>query len=467
MAGRRALALILLLAGLLVLLSAQAGGQEREGALVDVLEIDGVVDRHVAASMRAVLEKAQADGADLVVFSLDTPGGLRVSAEDLAGPITASEVPVLTFVPTSAQATGAGALIAQASHVLALSPVSRMGALSPVDLAGGGAGESAERLAGLAQRRGRNPEFAVAAAGGQVLTILAAGATPEDVPTEVIGESDDILALTPAEALDGGYVDLVEPELNTVLERLSGYTVAVEGADGVAEDRVLDIDGLTAQVRFNSLGLVQRMLHAASSPTLAYLLFMSGALALAFEVFQPGFGVAGISGLILAALGLYGLAVLPVNWLAFAALVVGLVLLAVDLAVAGFGLLTLAGTVAVGLGSFLLLRGPDVLSVPAWVLASGVAFTVAFFLVIMTTVLRAQGVQASAGAAALVGQTGVVRSVLNPEGHVFVGGALWRARAPGAAGRVRTGTVVRVLGLDDGPTLEVQPLEEREDTPVS
>lgn len=452
---RRAFALVLLLAGLLVLQSVPAGGQP-EGALVDVLEVDGVVDRHVAASMRGVLDKARADGADLVVFDLDTPGGLRVSADDLTGPITDSEVPVMVFVPTSGRATGAGTLIAQAAHVLAMSPVSRMGAAAPVDLAqAGGEQAAAEALAALAELRGRDADFAAEAANGQVLTILAAGATPRDVPAEAIPESDDILALTADEALDGGYVDLVEPELNTALERLSGYPVTVAG-----QDRVLDIDGRTARVRFHDLGLLQRLLHTVATPTVAYLLFMGGALALAFEFFQPGFGVAGISGLVLAALGLYGLTVLPVNWVAFAALAVGLALLALDLAVAGFGPLTLAGTIAVGAGSFLLLRGPAVLSVPGWVLASVVAFTVAFFVVIMTTVLRAQGAQATAGAAALIGETGVVRSVLNPEGHVFVGGALWRARAPDDVGRVRTGTVVRVLGLDDGPTLTVQPLDE-------
>jgi membrane-bound ClpP family serine protease len=45
--------------------------------------------------------------------------------------------------------------------------------------------------------------------------------------------------------------------------------------------------------------------------------------------------------------------------------------------------------------------------------------------------------------------------MLNPEGHVFVDGSLGRARAPEVAGKVKTGTVVRVVGLDDRLTLEV------------
>jgi membrane-bound serine protease (ClpP class) len=77
----------------------------------------------------------------------------------------------------------------------------------------------------------------------------------------------------------------------------------------------------------------------------------------------------------------------------------------------------------------------------------------------MTHVLRAQGNQALAGTEHLVGETAIVRSMLNPEGHVFARGALWRARAPEAAGRVKTGTAVRIVGLNDRLTLDVEPLE--------
>lgn len=444
----RIVALLLLLAGLLTAGSA-AGAQQRDGALVDVVQIDGIVDRHVAGYLRAVVATANSDGADLIAVELNTPGGLGVDAEDLVATISDSDVPVLAFVPPSSQATGAGAVIAQAAHILALSPVSRMGAVAPVDLGGDEQAPEAV-LVDLAGLRDRNTEFAAASAT-QVLTILAPGATPQDVPTQLITESDDILALTAEEALDGGYVDIVEPGLSAVLEGLSDY----ELADG----RTLSIDGQTAEIRFNSLGLIARTLHTVANPTLAYLLLIGGALALAFETFQPGFGVAGVSGLALASLGVYGLTVLGVNWFAFALVVLGLVLLSLDLAIAGLGALTIGGTLAVGVGSFLLFDGPPILRPAAWVIVLVVLSVVGYFVVVLTTVLRAQGAQAVTGAEGLVGQTGVVRSMLNPEGHVYVRGALWRARAPEEAGRLRTGTEVRVLGLNERLTLEVEPLD--------
>jgi membrane protein implicated in regulation of membrane protease activity len=58
--------------------------------------------------------------------------------------------------------------------------------------------------------------------------------------------------------------------------------------------------------------------------------------------------------------------------------------------------------------------------------------------------------------------------MLNPEGHIFVNGALWRARAPEGAGKVSTGTKVRVLGVNDRLTLDVEIVDESatDETPV-
>jgi membrane-bound serine protease (ClpP class) len=51
-----------------------------------------------------------------------------------------------------------------------------------------------------------------------------------------------------------------------------------------------------------------------------------------------------------------------------------------------------------------------------------------------------------------VGQVGVARTALEPEGQVFVHGALWRAVADGHA--VGEGEAVKVVGMD-GLTLRV------------
>ena len=106
------------------------------------------------------------------------------------------------------------------------------------------------------------------------------------------------------------------------------------------------------------------------------------------------------------------------------------------------------------------------LAPPTWLIVVGTLSAAVFFIMMMTSVLRAQGNQALLGAKAVEGKVGIVRSALGPEGHIFVGGALWRARAPQGSGKVRTGTKVRVLGLNDSLTLDVEIVDDTSTTKV-
>ncbi len=459
---RRRRATLLLLAGLLALLVAPAGAQSDGGSVVDVVEVDGLVSGTVADFVVGTIAKAQSEGSALVAIELDTPGGLGDAGERIADAIVASEVPVLVYVgDAGARAVGAGAVIAQAAHVLALSPVTQLGAAVPADLGAGdpeaGRADTADRLAELASLRGRNDAVAreTASSDRVVVVLPPEGAVRTELdPADVVTGAQP-LPLTPEEVVESGVADLVEPSLSAVLDRLEGFEVEVPGASGDGGSRVLAVDSEASEVRFANLGLLAQLLVTITSPTLAYLLLIAGALCVAFEAFQPGFGVAGVTGLGMLALGAYGLAVLPVSGLALAAVVLGLVLLAIDLAVGGFGWVTAGGSLLLLGGSLRLFDGPPLLRPSAWMVVPVALFTIVFFVVIMTTVLRAQGSQAMAGAETVVGKRAVVRSMLNPEGHVFVEGSLWRARAPDAAGKVKTGTVVRVVGLDDRLTLEV------------
>ena len=462
----------LLLGALLAVLSSPAAAQPRSGTLVDIVEVRGVIDQTIADFIIERLDKAAQDGAEVVVVQLDTPGGLGISMDEVVDAILASEVPVTVWVgPSGSQAASAGTFIAHAAHVLAMAPATTMGAATPVDLGGGDLGakvtnDAEAQLASLADLRGRNASFARRAVTDGAVIAAGTDQVQELPPDAVLPdgiEAEDVEVVGPTQLVTDGYADIFAGSMPEVLAKLDGMSVTL-GVEG-ATTREISVDPATAELRFNNLGLVRRVLHTVANPTLAYLLLIAGALALLFEVFQPGFGVSGVSGLALIGLGMYGLSVLPVSWLAFGLIVVGLVLLAIDLAVAGLGALTAGGTIALTVGSFLLFTGPDVLRVSPWVIIPVVLFNVAFFVVIMTTVLRAQGNQAITGAEGLEGRVGVVRSMLNPEGHVFVGGALWRARAPDSAGKVRTGTKVRVLGVDaDRLTLDVELVEETADS---
>jgi membrane-bound serine protease (ClpP class) len=150
--------------------------------------------------------------------------------------------------------------------------------------------------------------------------------------------------------------------------------------------------------------------------------------------------------------------VLPVRWWAVALVVLGLLLYALDTAIAGFGPVTALATAAFAAGSWWFYEAP-VLQLQGWLVATATLTALVFFVLVMTTVLRAQAGPDGADVTELIGRTGVVRSMLNPEGHVFIDGALWRARSvttgdEDGTGAVRVGTTVRVEAVD-GPVILV------------
>ena len=63
----------------------------------------------------------------------------------------------------------------------------------------------------------------------------------------------------------------------------------------------------------------------------------------------------------------------------------------------------------------------------------------------------------------LVGEVGEVREPLDPDGQVFIQGALWRARSAGGA--IGLGNRVRVRSVD-GLTLEVEPVAQADPAEV-
>jgi membrane-bound serine protease (ClpP class) len=82
-----------------------------------------------------------------------------------------------------------------------------------------------------------------------------------------------------------------------------------------------------------------------------------------------------------------------------------------------------------------------------------VAVTAAVFLFVVGAGVRALASRSAVGVPALLGQTGVAREALAPEGQVLVQGELWKAVARGTP--VEEGARVRVVDVK-GLTLTVE-----------
>ncbi|MGD8286165.1 MAG: NfeD family protein, partial [Desulfobacterales bacterium] len=200
-----------------------------------------------------------------------------------------------------------------------------------------------------------------------------------------------------------------------------------------------------------------KILKTISNPNIAYILMMIGLAGLYFELSHPGAIFPGVIGGISLILAFFALQTLPVNYAGILLIVLAIIFFIMEMKITSYGLLSVAGIVALLLGSLMLFEGntPDMklslnVLLPTIILISG------FFVVIASLVFRAQISKPTTGSQGLVGEIGIVKQALAPEGKVFVHGELWNAWAREAIDEDVKVRVVEVVNL----VLEVEPVDE-------
>jgi membrane-bound serine protease (ClpP class) len=417
------------LASLLLSMPAMAAhadpARTASGASVDVIQVQGVIDPAVAAYVRGSIERSASLGAT-VVLQIDSTGTFGDEAIRLGRLIRSSSVPIIAWVgPAGARAMGGALFLVYGSSLAAMAPGAGLGPARPFDLATRASRESA---ASVAQVRA-------------ALLALApgAGARPDGVRQLIAGP-----AMAALSAERAGAIALVAQDLPHLLRQLDGRTVPTSRGSVVLA--TANRPGRPVVARFHELGPIRRVLHAVSTPAAVYVLVVVGLWALAFELTQPGFGVAGIAGLVFLALAGYGLAVVPVQWLGLALIVVGTALEGLDVLLKRVQILTLGGTGLFVLGSIVAWWGVAPTILPArWLIVVASIGGLLFFGFGMTVALKSRE-RIRTAQVGLVGLVGETRSDLDPEGGVLVKGALWRARS--MDGRIAKGSRVRVRGID-------------------
>jgi membrane-bound serine protease (ClpP class) len=433
-AGRPArAAAALLVAAAALLCAAPAPASAAAGATVDIVKVQGVIDPALAGYVRGTIDEAERNGST-VILQIDSGGSYGTEGRELGRFVRDATVPVIAWAgPAGARVQGAALFLYYGTGLVTMAPGAGLGPARPFDLGVRADGESAASVR----------------ANGVALQALAvgSGASPAGVASLVRGAE-----LSAADALQSGATALVAADIPTLLRTLDGRTVQVRGQSVTLA--TLNRPGRPVDVRFHEIGLVARLLHAVSTPVAVYVLLVLGLWGLAFELTQPGLGLAGIGGAVFLAFAVYGLTVIPVHWLGIALLVAGMGLQGLDVVLKRFGVLTYAGTALFAAGSAWAWWGvaPNV-DVPWWLIA---LLTVSGFLLFgfgFTVALKARE-RVRTAQVGLVGLVGEVRSDLNPEGGVEVKGALWRARS--GNGSIPKGTKVRVRGID-GLILRVEP----------
>jgi membrane-bound serine protease (ClpP class) len=383
------------------------------------------------------IREAEKSGAALILIRLDTPGGLMDATREVVKQMVASPVPVVTWVgPGGARAASAGFFLVMAGDVAAMAPGTRTGAASPVTLSGQQIeavmrrkieNDASAWVRSLAERRGRN------AAAAQ-LTVTEAK------------------SYTETEALNTKLIEIIASDVPDLLGKLNGREVTMFNGD----KRRLELAG--AVVKEYEPTLRQRVLKPLSDPNLAFIVLVLGGALLYVEFTTPGVILPGVAGAILLLIGLAALALLPLSWLGIGLILLALGMLVAEVFVTSHGVLGVGGAIALALGAMLLVEGPPEMRIGFWT-AVGVALPFAALAVFLASlVLRVHRERASTGMSGMIGQTGVARTPLNPDGTIFVHGEYWAATS---SAPVPEGTSV-VVAAADGLRLRVDPVNSTE-----
>jgi membrane-bound serine protease (ClpP class) len=422
------------LAGTALVLAAGAAAGEGQPRVLAV-EFENDVNPVTQDYVTGAIERGEEEGYDAVVILLDTPGGLDSAMREIIKKELDADVPVVVYVaPPGSRAASAGAFITLAADVAAMAPNTNIGSSTPVAVGGGEIpsdlrrkviNDAAAYARELAETHGRNGDWAERA----------------------VRQADNLGA---QEALEQNVVDVVAPDLPTLLGDIDGMRTEPKGL-------VLNTAG--ASIDQVEMSFWKRVLDTLIDPNLIVLLMSLGVLGITVEIFNPGLIFPGTLGAISLIVGLFGLQVLPVSWAGVLLLLLALGFFVAEAFVTSHGALALAGAASFVVGALMLFDPAG----PAYQVSLPVALAVAGTLALLigfavTKVLQARRAPTKTGKEELVGEVGVVRRALDPEGLVFVHGEIWHARSEGDP--IFAGEKVRVESIDDGLVLTVAPADE-------
>lgn len=387
------------------------------------------------------LQYAADRNAALVVVQLNTPGGDVDSMTKISSDFQASPVPVVVYVmPPGAMAASAGTIITLAADVAAMAPNTIIGAASPV----GPQGQNVDTTEETKLKEAFKADVRTMAQNRPPAAIKAA----EDA-------IDNAKAYTVDESLELGLIDIKAADLHDLLVQLDGRTVKVQ-------NRSLTLNVSQLPTEEVGLTLIEQALQLFTDPNVVFIFLSMGTLAILIELSNPGGWIPGFAGAVLLLLAFYGLGILPVNWFGLLFMGLAFLLFIVDIKAPTHGLLTAAGALSFVVGALVLFNSVRVPGIPTisipLVVGTGI-FIAAGFFAIVTVALRAQRRPLLMGRPLLVGKVGVVRSDLNPQGEVQVGGEAWSARPTEGEGPLLQGTRVEVVGMD-GLKLRVKKKDE-------
>lgn len=414
------------------------------GPKVIVFNFNGeTIDSGLASEIKRAIETAEEEGAILLLI-LDTPGGELSATESIVREILNSPVPVVGYVyPKGAAAWSAGSLILLSCHIAAMAPGTNVGAAQPVTIGPTGyepinyskiINPTAALFKTTAKERGRN-----------------------ETAAELIVRRN--LTLDSEEALKYRVIDVVASNIPDLLSKINGYTVNTTAGsvklnlkNYVLEEYVWSISG--------------RFIHTISDPVVSQLLLMLGFYVLLLSLISAHYASA-IVGVLLLLLGLVGSG-FSVNLVSTILIILGFILLVIEATlIPGFGVVGVTGIIMIIAGLIMMpVYLPERWSVPpeyySRILLAAGSITAALTGIFGFTMYKALKARLSPPKLKFTveGKIGVAMDKITPDskGVVLVEGEYWIATSDE---EVKRGEKV-VIVSKEGPIVKVKPIRESE-----
>ena len=415
----------------LLLVSGIGGARPVDNYLV--LRLTGVVNPVKVRLVTRALERARAEHSTLLLVTLDTPGGLVSSMNEIVTLLTNAGLPVITYVnPRSAQASSAGAFILLAGDIAAMAPGTRTGAAHPV-------GDGGKALEGPINDKVTNSLTSL------IRSLAERRNRPRAEAEAMVREST---SYTAEQAHEKKLIELLAANENALLSALEGREIT---------GRTLRTQGLD-RIEI-AASIFESVLDYLANPALTSLLLSIGVLALIYELATPGIGAGGAIGAVLLVLGLMGSSVLSLELSAVALLAIGAVALALEVKLPTHGVLGGAGVIALSLGGLWFVDRADYFGGAPELHAAYVVPVILLFavplLLLARSARKSQAGPLLVGVESLVGRVGQARSNFgqgSPDqvGFVFIDGARWPALSDREL--IARGDSVAVVAVTQQPT---------------
>lgn len=424
---------------ILLIIPTAAFAQKTKVMLMEIkTEIDTRTNRYVELALR----HAQTTNADFVVIEMDTYGGVMTDAKEIVDMIMDFKKPIVVYI--NSDAASAGALISIACDSIYMSPGASIGAATVV----GGDGEKAPDkyqsymrgiMRSTAETNHRDPR-------------IAEGMVDESFAIPGIKQEGQVITFSTSEAIKNGFCEAQVSSLDDVLHanNINDYEIdrfELDVADTIIAFFInpfisgililiiiggiyfeLQTPGATFPILAAGIALVLYLipyyLNGLADNWEIIALFI-GFLLIAAEVFViPGFGVAGISGIILTVCSLI-LIMVNNNAFDFEFVPPASILYAVAAAFGGL------------LGGICLL----------FIGGSKIADTKFFKRIALTDTQESKkGYTSSFMKEPMLGKKGIAHTVLRPSGKVMIEGQLYDAFTRSEF--IEKGQSVEVVGED-------------------